>query len=205
MVVVGDTHAPKFETEFQLKIVSSFKDYYDGIASRDGDYKTVYVRGKTEIIRKNNIQIPITLPQNYTHGSDFHIIGFCGQLHLTYDFRCWNKQILNFNWSTYTRNMVERILQQCSKGWDEGFAQFGPQFKISFDVCGYNITRSPKLMGTGFESIVPPTEAYMLLYKYLCNQARPERKIPEMSNNIKIEQHGFDLKHSFRSSKGKGK
>jgi hypothetical protein len=50
---------------------------------------------------------------------------------------------------------------------------------------------------------MPPSLAWNNLANFVGNVARPARPIPEMSNEIKIEQAGFNLKTSFRKKKTK--
>lgn len=59
----------------------------------------------------------------------------------------------------------------------------------------------PVLAQCGMASLVPPTDMYQRIYSYLTNVLRdsPDLKPPiEVSNDVKITQHGFDLQQSFR-------
>ncbi len=60
---------------------------------------------------------------------------------------------------------------------------------------------NPVLSGSGFEKIQNPHEVYDSVYRWLANRNNPGRPIPEMPNDIKIQQAGFDLKKSFRKEK----
>jgi hypothetical protein len=51
------------------------------------------------------------------------------------------------------------------------------------------------------QHLLSPAEAYIEMERFTSNIARPEKPIPQMGNDIKIEQHGFD-RFSFRSNKG---
>jgi len=192
-----------------MKIVSSFRDYYDGIALSDGDYNTIFLRGKT---RFSDIKCNFAHIVPDSNNGQFGVLCFCGIFYPFYRWNIstigkpkykyiWGEKLLNYNWNKYLYQRVEQFVEHC-KTLDKELANtIAPIFFYEYSnyPCGYVI--SPRLEGTGFESVLPPTEAYMLLYKFLCNQNRPERPIPEMPNDIKIEQHGFDLRQSFRKQK----
>lgn len=182
-----------------MRIKSAFKDYYDGICQSDGDYTTLFLRGATRNVKE--VKLPFNLPLDYDGNSYISCVGFSGKLYLR-NGRLWQEEILKQNWNQYLRNWIEKTFESCKKGWDEGFQKYGPQFEFYVSYQNNVFTQSPKLMGTGFEAVVPPQVAYMELYKFLCNQNRPVRPVPDMSNDIKIEQHGFDLRRSFRKQKG---
>lgn len=73
-----------------------------------------------------------------------------------------------------------------------GRLQARPDLQISTNI---------NLSKYGFAKVLPPHLAYNNLKIWVNNQARPEKPIPEMPNDIKIEQAGFDLKKSFRHRK----
>lgn len=79
----------------------------------------------------------------------------------------------------------------------EWLQAYGPIFVLE----QYQVIISPKLSDYGFAKIVSPVDAYRRLYQWVCNQRQPVKPIPEMPNDTKIEQAGFDLKHSFRKGK----
>ena len=62
----------------------------------------------------------------------------------------------------------------------------------------------PVLSHLGMAPIVPPQEIYRRIYHFILDELHesPDTKPPiEVSNNTKIEQHGFDLDASFRHRK----
>ena len=85
--------------------------------------------------------------------------------------------------------------------------QYGPVFAV-FNARGpedEKIDRRKSLIvpnvclsGFAFAKIVPPAVAWNELWKFVCNMNQPARPIPEMSNEVKIHQAGFDPKTSFR-------
>lgn len=85
--------------------------------------------------------------------------------------------------------------------------RFGPVFSINFGQYYYGnksdveVIENDCLSYYCFEKVLPPPLCYNEIYKFVCNQTRSNRPIPEMSNDIRIEQAGFDLKTSFRKAK----
>lgn len=61
----------------------------------------------------------------------------------------------------------------------------------------------PTLGDWGFVKILPPHMAWQAICQWQNNQAGPDKYIPTMSNDIKIQQAGFNLKTSFRKGKSK--
>lgn len=109
-------------------------------------------------------------------------------------FRTWNT-----NPPAYAVDLVEK---------------YGPIFKLAryhgwrYDANyvdnGVWIETAPRLETLGFAKFLHVHDAYHLLTQWLCNRGR-EPYIPEMPNDIKIQQAGFDLKTSFRKSPSKNK
>ena len=46
-------------------------------------------------------------------------------------------------------------------------------------------------------------EVYQAIFVYLANKTTKENEVVTVENDTRIQQHGFDLKTSFRKSKGK--
>ncbi len=70
--------------------------------------------------------------------------------------------------------------------------------------CPYDkiiVRKNICLQDLSFQKVLHPAIAYNELKLWLNNQARPAKPIPEMSNDIKIHQAGFDRKTSFRKGK----
>jgi len=114
------------------------------------------------------------------------------------------------NQITSTRDFFN--MDKLHKSKIELFDALGPIFVIdNFDTYTYprkwearpdlQISTNINLSKYGFAKVLPPHLAYNNLKIWVNNQARPEKPIPEMPNDIKIEQAGFDLKKSFRHRK----
>jgi hypothetical protein len=65
----------------------------------------------------------------------------------------------------------------------------------------YPITLNPRLAIYDFFRIKDAHSTYGEIEQFVGNQLAQEKPIPEMSNNVKIEAAGFDLKTSFRKEK----
>lgn len=207
-----------------MRIKSSFKDYYDGLQSLSTDPDTVF-------IRKNTTEEDRDRRSEYTEHAFsnciVNVIGFCGKLYpyfynpkentISYDvedYRRACKEIVSkkrkyrgwYSGGTQ-KSLIDRLLQD---DHSELFEKYGPIFVIkhrcSGSPCsGYfskeQVIISPKLSNYLFGKCIPPHEAYNELYKYIAINGRNTKPIPEMSNDVKIHQAGFDLKTSFRKEK----
>lgn len=110
----------------------------------------------------------------------------------------------NDNFFDYFTNPPQNVLD-----WHQ---KFGPIFLVS--SRNQDIPNTPEfpdrnhiliiknicLQNLGFMKIIPATEAYWECYRWIINQANPEKPIPQMDNQTKIDLHGFD-KFSFRKQK----
>jgi hypothetical protein len=57
------------------------------------------------------------------------------------------------------------------------------------------------LKAIGFDRFYDAKSCFQEIQQFLCNLAEPEKPIPQLSNNDKIFNAGFDLKASFRTPK----
>lgn len=205
-------------------IKSNFKDYYDGLQATDDDRITLFLR------KNETIETPFTEKEIKTHGLNNYVwwecssysyehpydysmeyIGFAGILHPVYHNRIKNQIVYDINFlKKLRRGRGSRFENLNDKpiAVDFLFSRFGPIFRL-FDNGRYHglkrgilaVEKNPKLEPWGFAKILSPPLAYNELQKYIYNQANPGRPVPEMPNDIKIHQAGFDLKTSFRKGK----
>lgn len=181
-----------------MRIISSFKDYYDGFFASMRDDVT-FIRGETKELSSNNGGIDICNNTANTQ-RNLHVIKFCDQL-----FPCVN--IRTYKGVTIIRNQ-----------WSYDETQFPKEFKamkelkinwpdqpiVSVHIRRYHhdLTIAPKLQDFGFASILPPEQAYQEMYRWLCNKPVEAKKIPTIENDMRILTHGFG-KFSFRKEKRK--
>jgi hypothetical protein len=60
---------------------------------------------------------------------------------------------------------------------------------------------NPRLKDIGFERIKDAFSAFQEISMYLANILVEQKKIAHVDDKYRIEQHGFDLKQSFRHRK----
>ncbi len=209
-----------------MRIKSDFKDYYDCMARYDDDHKTLFLRkrGKPEKA-KDYFLLPYEVSYRSTNrditniGFESHLIGFCGKFYPLIEVNHGGRKLIydveiaaDVSKSRYNAESIRRFMQSQNQERHELFLEYGPIFIVSSMEPGeyrsyYNsqqwVTRNPRLSDWGFAKILPPNIAYNELWKFVCNMRQPAMPIPEMSNDIKIHQAGFDLKTSFRRHKSK--
>ncbi len=95
-----------------------------------------------------------------------------------------------------------------NQSWDDFFRQTvsfewkHPIFVMS-QVHSWVFTWNAELRNFDFQKIVEPYTAFQELSMWVGAQARPERPIVEISDEVRLEAHGFDKKFSFRKPKSK--
>lgn len=75
----------------------------------------------------------------------------------------------------------------------------------SINRYDYYLNINDQLSSFTFQKVKAPFDAFQELQVYLSNIARPNKPIPELCNNDKVLNAGFDLKSSFRKDKVKNK
>lgn len=188
-----------------MRIISSFKDYYDNVGKTwDFDYSTIIVRKPKSIqVELNKDYFPIHIGIRY-----FIIIGFAGKLYCQindydhpYDGKFLYHDVILKDSYGFNNVVIKKWLDHPPKDiWEI----FGDIFLIyNTDRSGKNYNKQVVYADINCDirslvRILPPAEAYMQLYNWVCNKARPEKPIPTISNDDKIINAGFDLKKSFR-------
>lgn len=77
-----------------------------------------------------------------------------------------------------------------------------PIFQYGIRDNNWTVTVNPFLKPLEFYRLFPGYQAYQELVMYLGNLANPEKPTPQMPDELKAEQHGYD-KFSFRKEKSK--
>lgn len=222
-----------------MRIISSFRDYYDGVAAYDEDRSTQFVR-KAEMIDVKRRDVPeiIGCHDNRHKYSGIwsanFVIGFAGKMYPGEWYSGAKGTTIIFD-PVVLRDREESDYawqyKNKQRSWLDHYEQpevarklsdlYGPQFLISSDAClpkpptivdpcGHApfghvwIYKNVRLADFGFAKVLDPFQAYGLLQTFVCNQSRPGRPIPEMSDELKAHQHGFSPKESFRRDKGCG-
>ena len=190
-------------------------------------YEVNYNRSKNEkclVELEHDAQLPkyyfVTgSPAKIYSQYSFGVIGFCRVNYpIVYD---WYNHTIIYDFSKVQLSAWSRIQGKNSNEFYDTYKQqsvakemaeaYGPIF-LYLNGCMFLhspyygkqscfVLKNICLEKFGFAKIMPPEIAYNELQKYVYNTARPEKPIPEMSNDVKIELAGFDKKHSFRKSK----
>lgn len=193
-----------------MRIISKFKDYYDGVQGLGIDLSTVFLR-ETKVY---NYKKPIC------HGLD--------------RLRCYKS--LPFSWYTYDivfcnkPYQIHKLIKRHDHEEKHYFSSerdvntfLGINYKDSFNH-GYNIFLNKtfdydepivifppdqivekiingNLGDIHFQKIKDPYTAFQEINQFITNRANPEPFVPELTNKDKISSKGFDLKYSFRYNK----
>ena len=64
-----------------------------------------------------------------------------------------------------------------------------------------NVIANPRLKDYQFERIKDSTTAFQEISMYLANILVEQKPVAEVEDKYRVEQHGFDLKDSFRNTK----
>lgn len=206
-----------------MRIVSKFKDYYDGAGKDFGKDSTCFVRHTEEINPDKNITDQISLWRYGKYnanrfGIDHGIIGFCGKIYpfITNDYNsdttkaCFNIeecQKLNIDESQYIYEPWSRpneIWFDQYKNPNSAIYRIFKQFNTAYFLIinsgpAYKYIKYPILRQYGFYRIFDTQQAYQEIEMYLGNVLHPRDNpyIAPVPDTIKAESHGFD-KWSFR-------
>lgn len=214
-----------------MKIISPFTDYYDTAAFHGNDPHLLYMRKPQIYNVSTSVYWPavaadMAVPswmrkQPSDIPKTHKIFGFAGRVFML-AFKIAGKYHEEFIASVevleitdkYTSDDLLKLFSTYGPSWIKCAIVNGemPLFnrqdtKIGIhNLCfgrGYDevVISNPSMKFCYMQHLVSPAEAYIEMERFISNLARPEKPIPQMSNDIKIEQHGFD-KFSFRSNKG---
>jgi len=212
-----------------VKIISKFKDYYDGVGSLYQDKTPLYLRHTREVKKKgitkhyNSVRVD---KQDYSYRCE--VIGFCGKIYLYtivtaddiymdkvfYDYEELDK-ILQLGksqrWNRYwgKPKSLKKIYESYAKSED-----FLSIFKEHNVPCFATYTKNgerdlvlnPCLKDYEFFRCIDPHTAYqeidMYIGNFLLNTEDPD--MPVGSDVVVAQSKGFD-KFSFRQDKGSKK
>lgn len=117
----------------------------------------------------------------------------------------WGKFTDVFEYQDHSRKIK---LKQFFIDWnyqsDDIFLEYKvPIWTISLDLNQNNGVINPKLKDYGFDRIKDSFTAFQEISMYLSNILVEQKEIAVVEDKFRIEQHGFDLKKSFRKEKKK--
>ena len=209
-----------------MKIISSFKDYYDQCWSDD-----VVYRRETREIGWNDPEFPdkkewnslVNIGDKYKF--DAGVVGdkwlrcytpltlsFCGVLYNLYRVRtdgnpCYYSSEAVINIVSPDTSNVRHIHNKIKSFFNRGSIDTINLHKkyntAILLVVGGGLYINPNLKEIGFDTIMSKNYAYQEIEKFICNVLESEEiKEPlPLSDTTKILSKGFDLKHSFRKEK----
>lgn len=172
-----------------MKIKSPFKDYYDYF---------FYLDDSPDIlIRKTKIEDSITA-YPYIKSLSCGYLDFFGECFPVLYRKSVYFKDYHFYWT------AEQAIEQIESSYDRKRVvdffntKVKSQYMLAFRLS-QEIIYCPKLLDTGFPSILPAVEARNIIVKYFA-QAKPEKPIPAICDEVMAEIKGFD-KFSFRKAK----
>ena len=210
-----------------MRIFSKTHDYYDGVAGHDSDPKRVFNRPEPQTIHNNELSC-----KNYarrTFGSNFFIIGFCGEIYpgylndhintddpfFVYDYESLPEGKLSQKYTGsiyYETDFNDKFF----KGWFQkeiwnykGTTSFKNEYNDIFlkyhvpyfVVYEYGIKLYPSLKGLQFYKVFDAYSCYQRIDSYLFNELVPPDIVNyEPNDKLKAQSHGFD-QFSFRKQK----
>lgn len=214
-----------------MRIISKFKDYYDGIQHTIFDKETLYLREKKEIGRVKEPKWCTGSRSEYD--LKYGYIGFCGKLilychwmnkygtdeflysadkvheyaesHLEnedYDYYFTGGK---YKWSRPYKLEVEKTFADWSRPGNDYHNDFikykTPIFMVTIPNR-YHVVINPCLSDYNFQRVFDPYTAFQEIYMYLSGVLGGNFKpIPEVSDIDMIEAKGFDKRYSFRKYK----
>lgn len=99
---------------------------------------------------------------------------------------------------------LKQFFLDWSKNDDGVFLEFRvPIWAMHFYSDGLNGILNPELKGFGFERIKDSFTAFQEISMYLANILVEQKPVAVVDDKHRIQQHGFDLKESFRNTKKK--
>lgn len=97
---------------------------------------------------------------------------------------------------------LRKFFLDWSRNADEIFLDLKVPTWIAFFLkAAPNGILNPSLKEVGFERLKDPFSAFQEISMYLANILVEQKDITEVEDRYRIEQHGFDLKKSFRNTK----
>jgi len=196
-----------------MRIISKFKDYYDGGSSYGIDMERVYVRETKEIEIADRF-----------YATRFYVIGFCGEL---YPFKMKNyisdpkkdtiydDDMFKFKFIKYPKDDIYKLdkyeIHTDIKRYneiknDKELKSYFMKYKTPVFFVNFNnrkLTLNSMLKQYGFFKVKDTIQAYQEIYQYISNilVENPEIKVPVGSDLDLLKSKGFDAKYSFRKEK----
>lgn len=204
-----------------MRIISRFRDFYDGVMRVGMDPNVVYVRESKEVLIKDDFEVVGSTGLSRTT-YQLRYLGFCGKIYRIftivsehgeiehyYDLEKFKTAALNlgflkeydFKPNRWWPSYITRFVDEDTKPMLEFFHKYQvPTFIV--EACGernkHILILNPRLEKYRFQAIKDPYSTYQDIYQFVSGTLNgPEREMVKISDLDKIAKHGFD-KWSFR-------
>lgn len=208
-----------------MKIISSFRDYYDGVQSLGFDDRTIYQRKHRALFYDRFRSLKIVdgqwIKRTYEAINGYcpppydccFVVSFCGKIYqgyqnaekklFTYDPKVIKKLIL----SEKNKGFKYYAEQLDDSGWEcKNFESLHQEYKALVLVKIRNCLHiDPPLRIIDFHKVLDAYTTFQEIEMYLANQGHPEPEMIEISDKSKLIKHGHDLQYSFRKLPAKNK
>lgn len=205
-----------------MRIISTFKDYYDSLQAYDEDRDTLYIREEVEVDNRRNKNFA-----NY-RGLNSCTILFCGQYFPAYFYResTWKGRFYEDTFYYELNDVLEEKLYEIHKQYfhskrrlesDNAKKSWSKRLDTAKKFLEGNFEKTPidtnqpvvliynqwhyvinySLKDAGFFKVKDVRSTYQELLMWFNNQAKPEKPIPHIDDKTMAEIKGFD-KFSFR-------
>lgn len=187
-----------------MRIISKFHDYYDGPATTLFGQEPLFVR-TTAVLKDAYYGMGSSgfyrnRAEYYNY--NFNIV-FCGVLYILR----YRRKITPWRIEGYPTEYLGHEIGTLPKvSWvykDFPCLRTSPIWSLWAEER-FVITNHPRLLDMGFQKVFDAYTAAQELDRFLTNLAQPVEVPKPVSDNVKIESHGFDLKTSFRKGKANG-
>ena len=209
---------------------SDFRDYYDNAIGYGVDQKVHYNRyvKKASIDVKSNLDRPFHRESGLLgfcgklypfievtrYGHDLDVQGRLKIEETRFAFDAkeyieikkeWGLSGNNLFWHAFTKDpKVEQFFRDWSRDSDEQFLEHKVPIWVARFYSGEpNGILNPRLTDYGFERKLDAIAAFQEISMYLANILVEQKEVAIIEDKFRIEQHGFDLKESFRNQKNR--
>lgn len=168
-----------------MKIISKFKDYYDGGAVYGVDEKSVYVR-ETKIVELSNLKIRC---------NKFEIVGFCGEIYLA-KFNRWRRKKLRDGGHEYCEFDPKKDSYWCEESLKWDIDERNGEFLLKKDDAlslrffneddVYNDLLNSKELKDLFKKHATPIFHIPYIYSDPFYKRDPYYKTSRWGNNVKV-------------------
>ncbi len=178
-----------------MKIISKFRDYYDGLACS--------MRDDLVFIREQKI-IKIERKQSF---SFVEYIGFCGNVYPFYEYRGHYYFQKDEALNTYLIGVLEGrrsyLSREFNNDWNNKPSYDAPIWhQKSVMRNALQITYNCNLSLLQFMKVKDIYSTYQELAQYISNQANPEKPLPVLDDKTMRDIKGFD-RFSFKKERKK--